>query len=422
MPALLPHRRRCCTHREQPSALLQLALVAQESYGSLASVFEGISGWGRAPAGANTSALPYYAAAAAQLQLPPVFGLWLNPATSSFYALNASQAPVPGGYVTLGGYARSMFADNAPPSWVPLASAPCSTNSLLAGSNLWCVQVQGVAAAGYSAACSTGAPCSAAVDSTNPSIVADPATMAALLSAMGLSNLASMSRADAAPVIYCSNIPTLPSLTLTLNGSSYELPAAAYTRNMSGICTLQLNSSAALSPGQLVLGQPWLRWYATVFDASVGRIGFGPAAGRPAPVPPPASLASVTFRGRYTPDSGDKYTMDVVIGTPAQTITNVVVDSGSQVSGMHQPAQLRCTTHVLVDITLPPLHFAPRRRSGSTCTTAALRHHATTPTKAPVRCCCRTRSCRRLTEAQTTITPRTHTFTAMKSRLAAVCR
>jgi len=73
----------------------------------------------------------------------------------------------------------------------------------------------------------------------------------------------------------CSNLDALPKLGFVLGNKVLELSAADYVDAQDGKCSLALMPMDG--PGVLVLGEPFLRKFYTVYDAKDRRVGFAPA-------------------------------------------------------------------------------------------------------------------------------------------------
>ncbi|KAG9462662.1 hypothetical protein GDO78_013633, partial [Eleutherodactylus coqui] len=74
--------------------------------------------------------------------------------------------------------------------------------------------------------------------------------------------------------VTCSDIGSLPDLTITIGGAQYPVPAAAYISQFSGSCTSGFQTTA----GPWILGDIFIREYFVAFDRSHNRIGFASAA------------------------------------------------------------------------------------------------------------------------------------------------
>jgi len=106
--------------------------------------------------------------------------------------------------------------------------------------------------------------CPTVVDTGTSIIIGPPYMLDPLINAIG----------PVAPD--CSNLHSLPTIAFEINGNQFTLTPDYYVIKDGGQCELAIESSYLITPF-LILGDPFLRAYYTVFDRDQSRVGFAVA-------------------------------------------------------------------------------------------------------------------------------------------------
>lgn len=218
------------------------------------------------------------------------FALWLNPATVNGTGLDPCE-DVPGAYITVGGANPATYSGAI--SWVP---AVTDESGSACGSGWWCVGMQGVSIAGspdvLAGMCDGSGGCYAVVDSGTQTLSTSNYNAVQLCTAISSPANKTVLEANCmldgfwAPNSYCDGTDGADKvITITLGGgNAFALPPAAYLRdvgNVGGPTTcLMLLGNGESSNTSWILGDTFLRWYTSVFDAtnpSGLRVGFAQA-------------------------------------------------------------------------------------------------------------------------------------------------
>lgn len=139
---------------------------------------------------------------------------------------------------------------------------------------------------------------SAILDSGTSFLLLDPSTFNAWLASMkGITTYSTY------PLIYkyddC-NAQRLPTMYLKINGNIFNLTGSDYTLRVYGKCILAVQSTSGNGNFDMVLGQVFMRKFATLFDFQNGRVSFGldgayvPSILPPPPPPPPSANSPPT--------------------------------------------------------------------------------------------------------------------------------
>lgn len=179
----------------------------------------------------------------------------------NIFAFYLSSGGKSGSTLTLGGTDPSFHSGDF--SYVPVSL----------GAKLlpyWLISAKAIKVGGQSAAsCNFLTGCYMVVDTGTSVLAGPPAATQALISKIG--NVS----AD------CSNVKSLPTITITMGGKDFDLSPDFYVLRMkddSGKeqCQLGIEGVDAGLP-LWILGDPFLRQYYTVWDAEQNRVGFAPA-------------------------------------------------------------------------------------------------------------------------------------------------
>lgn len=231
----------------------------------------------------------------------PWFSLWLNPATARNATTVDASRPVPGAYVTIGGPLPAALFSGAI-SWTPAVTGQGNC-----GSAWWCVGLQGVQVSGdpgvFQGMCDGSGGCYALVDSGTQTLSSSEYNAVQLCTALNAQAGAGAANASAncpgldssnqtawlLPPETCQSNSSVPAISITLGGGgTFDLPPAAYSRLISGSCTLLIRGGSS-SNASWTLGDTFLRWWTATFDAtnpSGLRVGFAQAVpGVDLPVP-----------------------------------------------------------------------------------------------------------------------------------------
>jgi hypothetical protein len=130
----------------------------------------------------------------------------------------------------------------------------------------WAVQISGFAV-DHAALPGNGHGCRAVLDSGTSQIAGPTALIVAIVEKIDVAK-------------DCSNLATLPTISVLVGDAAYDLDPEDYVDNMDGECELALMPMDVPPPqGPLVvLGEPFLRKYYTVYDFDERRVGFATAA------------------------------------------------------------------------------------------------------------------------------------------------
>ncbi|XP_066428876.1 pepsin A-like [Eleutherodactylus coqui] len=217
-----------------------LLLSETESFFLYYSHFDGILGLGY-PSLSVSRATPVFDNMWSEGLIPEdVFSVYLSSGSSSV--------------VVFGGIDESLYS--GPLRWVPVTHE-----------RFWQITIDSVALGDQVFACQDG--CQAIVDTGTSVIAGHAEAMKGIQKAIGAT-------ADVYGLYHvtCSDIGSLPDLTITIGGAQYPVPAAAYISQFSGSCTSGFQTTA----GPWILGDIFIREYFVAFDRSHNRIGFASAA------------------------------------------------------------------------------------------------------------------------------------------------
>lgn len=176
----------------------------------------------------------------------PLFGFWLN----------GDPSAASGGEMTLGGTNPAHYSGSF--TYIPLISQTYwefKMDSLKLGSQVY--------ASNISAICDTGT-----------SLIAGPVdAVTKLNTALGATIILGEGILD------CSKVPSLPSVTIVLGGTSFTLTPQQYVLEISGQCISGFLGIDIPPPaGPLwILGDVFIRAYYTVFDQGNLQVGFAPS-------------------------------------------------------------------------------------------------------------------------------------------------
>jgi len=110
----------------------------------------------------------------------------------------------------------------------------------------------------------------AAID-TGTSLIAVPTDVAEMLNA----EIGATKSWNGQYTVPCEKVPTLPELTLFLNGKPYPLSGSDYILNLQGTC---VSAFQGIDFDLWVIGDVFLRRYYTVYDLGNNAVGFANAA------------------------------------------------------------------------------------------------------------------------------------------------
>uniref|UniRef100_A0A3B4ZGL5 pepsin A n=1 Tax=Stegastes partitus TaxID=144197 RepID=A0A3B4ZGL5_9TELE len=174
-------------------------------------------------------------------------GLVSQPQFSVYLSGNEAQ----GSEVVFGGTDSSHYTGQI--TWIPLSSA-----------TYWQISMDSVTINGQTVACSGG--CQAIID-TGTSVIVGPTN--------DINNINSWVGASTDQygdsTVNCQNIQSMPSVTFTLNGHAFTVPASAYVSQSYYGCNTGFGQGGS---SQLwILGDVFIREYYTVFDVQAQYIG-----------------------------------------------------------------------------------------------------------------------------------------------------
>lgn len=218
----------------------------------LAAKFDGILGMAFARISVDGVIPVWYNLVDQKLVTENVFSFWLN----------RTAGPISGGELVLGGTDPAHFA--GPISYAPITRAA-----------YWQFQMDKLELKGTSF-CDK---CQAIAD-TGTSLLVGPADIVKKLNLM----IGAIPAVKGEAIIDCKKIPTLPVITITINGVDFPLTGKQYvlevtqagqTQCISGFLGMDIPPPA----GPLwILGDVFIGAYTTVFDMGNQRVGFGKAA------------------------------------------------------------------------------------------------------------------------------------------------
>ncbi|XP_034151843.1 pepsin A isoform X1 [Esox lucius] len=156
--------------------------------------------------------------------------------------------------VSFGGIESNYYTGQI--TWVPLSSE-----------SYWQVSMASVTMNSKVAACTGG--CQAIVDTGTSLIVGPDSDINNINTLIGATT---DQQGDA--IVNCNNIPNLPSVTFTLNGHAFTLPASAYTTQTSNICITGFGTG---SPDLWILWDVFIRQFYTVFNRQNNTVGLAQA-------------------------------------------------------------------------------------------------------------------------------------------------
>ncbi|XP_040276550.1 pepsin A-like [Bufo bufo] len=155
--------------------------------------------------------------------------------------------------VVFGGVDDSLYSGSL--HWVPVTHE-----------RFWQITINSVTLNGQVLACADG--CQAIVDTGTSVIAGHPEAIRRIQEAIG-------AKADIYGLYHvtCDHVSSLPDMTITINGMTYSVPAAAYINQFSGSCSSGFQNTS----GPWILGDIFIREYFVAFDRSSNRVGFAQA-------------------------------------------------------------------------------------------------------------------------------------------------
>jgi len=218
----------------------------------VAAHFDGILGMAFANIAVDFAVPIWYNMVSRQLVDQDVFSFWLN----------RTAGPVSGGELVLGGYDPAHFT--GPITWVPLTRDA-----------YWQIKVDKLSLKGIDF-CTN---CQAIADS-GTSLLAGPVDVVKRLNLL----IGAIPAAKGEYIVDCKKIPTLPVVTIVINGVTFSLTGEQYvlqvtqagqTECISGFLGIDIPPPA----GPLwILGDVFIGAYTTIFDKGNNRLGFATAA------------------------------------------------------------------------------------------------------------------------------------------------
>ncbi|KAL6458911.1 hypothetical protein MHYP_G00323830 [Metynnis hypsauchen] len=136
--------------------------------------------------------------------------------------------------------------------WIPLSSE-----------TYYEITMDSVTINGETVACSGG--CQAIIDTGTSLIVGPTSDISNINSAVGATT---DEYGDA--IVSCSSIQSMASVTFTLNGYTFTIPASSYVSDTSGTCTTGFSGS---SDSLWILGDVFIRNYYTIFNRANNSVG-----------------------------------------------------------------------------------------------------------------------------------------------------
>jgi len=218
----------------------------------VAAHFDGILGMAFANISVDLATPIWYTMVSEGLVEANLFSFWLN----------RTAGPVSGGELVLGGYDQAHFA--GPITWAPITR-----------DSYWQITMSKLSLKGIDF-CSN---CQAIAD-TGTSLLVGPTDVVKRLNLL----IGAIPAVKGEAIIDCKKIPTLPVVTITINGQDFPLTGEQYvlqvtqdgqTQCISGFIGMDIPPPA----GPLwILGDVFIGAYTTVFDMGNNRVGFGKAA------------------------------------------------------------------------------------------------------------------------------------------------
>ncbi|KAM4047759.1 gastricsin-like [Anomaloglossus baeobatrachus] len=165
------------------------------------------------------------------------------------------------GEVIFGGVDNSLYSGQI--TWAPVAQEV-----------YWLIGIDEFAVNGQATGwCSQG--CQAIVDTGTSPLTIPQQYMGTLLQYLGAQ------QENGEFVVDCNNVQNLPSISFTINGNQFPIPASGYINQYNGYCSVAVEETYLPSQnGQplWILGDVFLRQYYSVYDMSNNRVGFAQAA------------------------------------------------------------------------------------------------------------------------------------------------
>merc|ERR1712151_827850 len=163
-----------------------------------------------------------------------------------------------GSQITFGGVDETKFSGD-----ITYIKMPLVQKSL----GYWMVLANGFKVGDKNIACGSALGCPMVVDSGTSVIAAPP------------DQLLNMNKSLPTVNSDCSNVESLPVVTITLAGHAFSLEPDFYvirgaTTNGADECQMGIQAINAGTPFLWILGDPFLRKYYTVFDREENRVGF----------------------------------------------------------------------------------------------------------------------------------------------------
>merc|ERR1712187_321033 len=166
-----------------------------------------------------------------------------------------------GSQITFGGVDETKFSGD-----ITYIKMPLVQKSL----GYWLVLANGFKVGDKNIACASALGCPRGADSGTSVIAAPP------------DQLLNMNKSLPTVNSDCSNVESLPVVTITLAGHAFSLEPDFYvirgaTTNGADECQMGIQAINAGTPFLWILGDPFLRKYYTVFDRDENRVGFAVA-------------------------------------------------------------------------------------------------------------------------------------------------
>jgi hypothetical protein len=213
------------------------------------TAFDGILGMGYSTISSEGVQTPFNDMVS-QLGIPSLFSFNMN-----FFANGGA-----GGELTLGGYDSSKFTGD-------IKYSPVTTQTY------WNIGLQSVTVNGKD----TGVQAQdAAIDTGTTLIVAPDADALAINQAIN----AQAVEGDGGVFAISCDTSTLPAVTLTFPGGSFDVPPSSYVlSNGDGTCISGIAGDGGMGLTQWIVGDVFLRTFYAVFDSGNNQVGFAPSNG-----------------------------------------------------------------------------------------------------------------------------------------------